>query len=55
MTALIHAARKNNASFATILLEYGANLNAISTAGQTPLTTAVVFNSHDVYQLLLDR
>ncbi|KAL8816264.1 MAG: hypothetical protein Q9223_004697 [Gallowayella weberi] len=55
MTALIHAARKNNASFATILLEYGADLNAVSTAGQTPLTTAVVFNSHNVLQLLLDR
>ncbi|KAL8730166.1 MAG: hypothetical protein Q9166_004249 [cf. Caloplaca sp. 2 TL-2023] len=54
-TALIHAARKDNASFATLLLEYGANLNAVSTAGQTPLTTAVVFNSHNVLQLLLDR
>ena len=54
-TALIHASRRDNASFATILLEYGANINAISAAGQTPLTTAVTFNSHNVLQLLLDR
>lgn len=55
MTALIHAARKDNVNFATLLLEYGANINAVSAAGQTPLTTAVIFNSHDVLQLLLDR
>ena len=54
-TALIHASRRDNASFATLLLEYGANINAISAAGQTPLTTAVTFNSHNVLQLLLDR
>ena len=55
MTALIHASRRDNASFATLLLEYGANINATSTAGQTPLTTAVIYNSHNVLQLLLDR
>ena len=54
-TALIHATRKDNASFATLLLEYGANINAVSAAGQTPLTIAVAFNSHNVLQLLLDR
>ena len=54
-TALIHAARRDNASFATLLLEYGANINATSAAEQTPLTTAVTFNSHNVLQLLLDR
>lgn len=54
-TALIHASRRDNASFATLLLEYGANINAISAAGQTPLTTAIAFNSHNVLQLLLDR
>ena len=55
MTALIHASRKDNASFATLLLEYGANINAASAAGQTPLTTAVAYNSHSVLRLLLDR
>lgn len=55
MTALIHASRRDNASFATLLLEYGANINATSTAGQTPLTTAVAYNSHNVLRLLLNR
>lgn len=55
MTALIHAARKNNASFASLLLEYGASINVMSTAGQTPLTTAIAYNSHSVLRLLLDR
>ena len=55
MTGLIHAARRDNASFATLLLEYGANINATSAAGQTPLTTAVTYNSHNVLRLLLDR
>ncbi|KAL9126173.1 MAG: hypothetical protein Q9217_004735 [Psora testacea] len=54
-TAVIHAARRDNASFATLLLEYGANINSVLAAGQTPLTTAVTFNSHNVLQLLLDR
>ena len=55
INSLIHAARTNKASFARILLEYGANINATSTLGQTPLTTAFAYNSHDVLQLLLDR
>ena len=55
MTALIHASRRDKASFATLLLEYGANINATSASGQTPLTTAVAYNSHNVLRLLLDR
>ncbi|KAI9746289.1 MAG: hypothetical protein M1835_002448, partial [Candelina submexicana] len=55
MTPLIHASRRDNASFAFLLLEYGANINATNTAGQTPLTTAVAYNSHNVLRLLLDR
>ena len=55
MTALIHASRRDNASFATLLLEYGANINATSAAGQTPLTTAVAYNSHSILRQLLDR
>ena len=55
MTTLIHALRKDNVSFATLLLEHGANINAASAAGQTPLTTAVAYNSHNVLRLLLNR
>ena len=55
MTGLIHTARKDNASFALLLLEAGADINAKSAAGQTPLTTAVAHNSHNVLRLLLDR
>ena len=55
ITSLIHAARTNKASFAMVLLEYGADINATSSLGQTPLTTAIAYNSHDVLQLLLDR
>ena len=55
MTALIHAARRDNTNFVTLLLEYGANINATSKSGHTPLTTAVIYNSHNVLRLLLDR
>ena len=55
MTALIHSARRDNASFAFLLLEGGANINATSVTGETPLTTAIAYNSHNVLQLLLDR
>lgn len=54
-TSLIHVARTGNAEFALLLLEYGANINAVSTSGQSPLTTAITYNSHEVLQLLLDR
>jgi ankyrin repeat protein len=54
-TPLIHAARTDNVSFALLFLEHNANINAVSTAGQTPLTTAIVNNSHRVLQLLLSR
>ncbi|KAH7310568.1 ankyrin repeat-containing domain protein [Stachybotrys elegans] len=54
-TALIHAARTDNIDFAHILLQINANINVTSTAGQTPLTTAIVNNSHGVLSLLLER
>lgn len=54
-TALIHAARMDNTAFVMLLLQYGADLNVSSTANQTPLTTAVINNSHNVLRLLLDR
>jgi ankyrin repeat protein len=54
-TPLMHAARTDNVSFTLLFLEHNANINAVSTAGQTPLTTAIVNNSHRVLQLLLGR
>ena len=55
MTPLIHASRRDMAGFAVLLLEYGADINAKSALGQTPLTTAIAYNSHNMLQLLLDR
>lgn len=54
-TSLIHVARTDNVEFATLLLEYGADINAVTKDGQTPLTTAVTYNSHKGLQVLLDR
>ncbi|KAI9691740.1 MAG: hypothetical protein M1822_007812 [Bathelium mastoideum] len=55
VTPLLHVARKRGAPHSIILLEYGANINALAKDGRTPLTTAIMFNNHDVLQLLLDR
>ena len=55
ITPLIHASRRDNASFAQILLEYSAEINSMSSAQQTPLTIAITHNSHSVLRLLLDR
>ena len=52
-TALIHAARKDNVRFAILLLDYNANINAVNINRQTPLTTAIMYNSHGVLELLL--
>lgn len=55
VTPLLHVARKRGALYTTILLEHGANINAIARDDRTPLTTAIMFNNHDILQLLLDR
>ncbi len=55
ITPLVHASRRDYASFVFLLLEYGANINATNSAGQTPLTIAVAYNSHNVLRLLLNR
>ncbi|KAH8744947.1 ankyrin repeat-containing protein-like protein [Hyaloscypha finlandica] len=55
VTPLLHVARGNSASHAMILLEYGAQINVTSKDGRTPLTAAIVYNNHNVLQLLLDR
>lgn len=54
-TGRIYAARTDNASFAVLLLEYSADINAKSTCGATPLSTAIVYNSHNVLRLILAR
>ncbi|KAM5440430.1 hypothetical protein McanCB21832_000538 [Microsporum canis] len=54
-TPLIHAARTDNASFAMLFLEYGADINYMSATGATPLTTAITYNSHNVLRLILDK
>ena len=53
-TALIHASRKDNVRFAVLLLDYNADINAANINQQTPLTTAIMNNSHGVLELLLD-
>ena len=54
-TPLFHAARNDNAAFALLLLDNRADINAMSTSRETPLTTAITFNSHNVLRLLLER
>lgn len=54
-TALHHASRKDNVRFAVLLLDYNANINAANIDQQTPLTTAIIYNSHGVLELLLDH
>jgi hypothetical protein len=55
VTPLLHIARGNSASHAMLLLEYGAQINVTSKDDRTPLTTAIIYNNHNVLQLLLDR
>jgi ankyrin repeat protein len=53
-TALHSVARTHNPKCAVLLLEYGADLNAMSNNGRTPLTTAIIHNKHTVLQLFVD-
>ncbi|CAG8954641.1 hypothetical protein HYFRA_00004561 [Hymenoscyphus fraxineus] len=55
LTALHSVARTQNVDCALTLLEFGANLNALSSNGRTPLTTALIHNNHEVLQLFVDR
>ena len=54
-TSLHDTAKRDLAERALILLEAGAAINIESRSGQTPLTTAVTYNSHRVLKLLLER
>jgi ankyrin repeat protein len=55
LTALHSVARTHNTECAVLLLEYGADLNAMSSNGRTPLTTAIIHNNHPVLRLFVDR
>ena len=55
LTALHSVARTQNVDCALLLLEYGADLNAMSINNGTPLTTAIIHNNHPVLQLFVDR
>ena len=55
LTALHSVARTHNTECALLLLEYGADLNAMSSNGRTPLTTAIIHNNHSVLRLFVER
>ncbi|KAM7215308.1 ankyrin [Rhypophila decipiens] len=55
MTALHSVASTQNVESALVLLEWGADLNAVSRNGRTPLTTAIVYNNHPVLRLFIER
>lgn len=54
-TGLFHAAQKDDASLAILLLENGAKINIGCKTGDTPLTIAIMHNSHNVLSLFLER
>lgn len=54
-TALIGTARRRTAAHAVLLMEHGANLNAVDNNGKTALTTAIMYNNHEVLWVLLDK
>lgn len=54
-TALHSVAATQNVECALILLEWGADLNVVSSNGRTPLTTAIIHNNHAVLRLFVDR
>ena len=54
-TSLHHAARKDNVRFAVLLLDYNADINASNLSYHTPLTSAIMYNSYGVLELLLDH
>ncbi len=55
MTALHSVARTQSVECALLLLEWGADLNAIAGNGRTPLTTTIIHNNHPVLELFVSR
>ncbi|KAK4095689.1 ankyrin [Parathielavia hyrcaniae] len=54
-TALHAAVIIQNVKCARILLDWGASLKDVAHNGRTPLTLAIIHNSHAVLELFLDR
>lgn len=54
LTALQAVVKAQNAECANFLLTHGADLGYISKNGHSALTTAIVYNSHDVLKLLIN-
>lgn len=55
MTALARAAWKGNLELVQLLLDRGANVNALDQSGDTPLIDALLRDHYDVAFLLLDH
>ncbi|KAF2261005.1 ankyrin [Lojkania enalia] len=55
LTALHSVARTQNVECAVLLLDYGADLNAASKNGGTPLTTAIIHNNHSVLHVFVEQ
>lgn len=55
ITPLMHTSRTDNAESTLLLLEYGADINATIATGRTALFTAIMFNSHNVLRVFLER
>ncbi|GFF56429.1 hypothetical protein IFM46972_10511 [Aspergillus udagawae] len=55
LTSLHSVARTQNVDCIAVLLRFGADLDAISNDGWTPLTTAIVYNNHQVLQCFVDH
>lgn len=55
LTALHSVAQTTNTECAAMLLESGADLNAMSNNNQTPLTIAIMRNNHAMLQLFMDN
>ncbi len=54
-TALHEAAANGHTALIEVLIEYGANINAITSNGMTPLHTASLYHAQAVVKLLLAR
>jgi len=54
-TPLAHAAKRNNISIGSFLLDLNADMNISDNGGETPLFRAIFYGSHDFIELLLQK